>query len=206
MSKYATLSAFKAYKKVAGTTEDAILQSTLDWAEMTFERLAGSAFDAQTVTNETPAAWFVDRFGTLHLTALERGPVTAVSAVSYRSAGPGYAWQALAWDPANDLRLPPGQAAPPHPRAWSVSISPSNVRLVPGAETLLVRWTYTGGYALAPAGLETLIERLAAWKYELRQAPLGRISSDMFGTREVIQALPKDVAADILLWQKTVLG
>ena len=209
MSKYSTVQALKAYGKATKDVEDDTLQSALDWAEGTFERLTGSQFDRQTVTNEIPARAWIDRKGQAWLIAQTAAPVISVSAISYRLIGPGTSWTALSWT-ADDIFLPPA-VDPPSPKAWMVSLLPSNYTNIytygqQAADNILFKWTYVGGYASTPDSLAMILHRLAWWKYQLRQAPLGQISTPPFGTTEIIPALPADIRMDIGLWTRKVLG
>jgi len=189
----------------------AVAQEALDWAEGEFERLAGSQFDQQTVVWETPARAFVDRKGAITIIAAERGPVTSVIGVQIRvpsapstiSTSPS--WQTLAFDAVNDIIYPPATWAPPSPRAWTVTIYPSNLAMSQmDADGFWTKWSYIGGYASGsmPATLKMLILRLAWWKMKLREAPLGKVASPPFGLTEIIPAIPADIAMDIKLWQK----
>ena len=213
MSKYVTLADANAYGIVpatsASTTGSSILQDDLNWAEGEFERIAGSQFDQQTETNVQPINGWVNRFGDMTLMAAERGPVTAVTALSFRvpgSSSPYNTWQAVTWDATNGIILPGGSnVSPPRPNAWRVTITPANFTLsaIP-ADDVLFQWTYTGGYANTPPPLKTLLLRMAWWKFKLREAPLGKIALPPMGMTEVIPSLPADLAMDCTLWQRTV--
>lgn len=206
-NKYAQLQDLIDYgqiKAAAAAAETNQIQLALDWAEGEFEALAGSEFNTQTVTLETPARAFVDKFGWLHLYAHTVGPVTSVQLINLRRRADRN-WQALAWDAINDIILPP-QDIPVDPDAWHVSVYPSTGLTQTAADNLLVRWTYMGGYATPPPPLKFLILRLAWWKYKLREAPLGRVSSPPFGITEIIPALPADIAQDVMKWTRLNTG
>jgi hypothetical protein len=207
MSKYVTLADFLQFMptQIQTQSDQFALQAALDWAEGTFENLTGSKFDSQTMTNEEPMSAWISRKGEITLIAKSRGPVTAVSAVSYRVL-PGTNWQTLSWDAANDIVLPV-VSAPPEPDSWAVKIYTSSLGYYNvAAADFWWRWTYTGGYSTIPEEIKFPILRLTQWKYKLREAPLGRINSEMFGTREIIQDLPNDVAFDILRWTRLAMG
>lgn len=207
-NKYSNLPLLKSHGQVTVSTEDNIIQSCLDWAELEFERLCGSQFDQANVVGEIPSRGWMTRDGTINLIALERGPITAVSSIEYRVLRSGTVWNTIAWG-NDDLILPPSHS-PPHPRAWMVTIFPNNLSvgaLASGAaDDVLFRWSYTGGYAVIPDGLPEIINRMAWWKYKLREAPLGKVSSPPFGISEIIPSLPADIKTDIMLWSKVALG
>lgn len=205
-NKYVTLADLKGIVDAKTSADDLFLQDALDWAEGEFEKLAGTQFNQSAEVNATPRRAFVDRYGWLTLVANERAPLTAVTAVSVRFPWAS-TWQTLAWDATNGIIMPPADTAgPPSARAWKVMLLPTAPRLSMMAEgDLLVRWSYTGGYAQAPARLRMIIERMAQWKYKLREAPLGRVSMPAMGVTEVIPGLPDDLKADIRLWENVTL-
>lgn len=205
MSIYLQLADLKAYSPVTidKGTDDTTLQQALDWAEGEFQRLTGTLFLTQQEVGETPARAWVDRMGMLTILARRRAPVTAVASVSIFVPGL-YPWTGVTWD--SDKIFLPINDAPPTPDAWKVQLYPNNITLDHLApDNLWVRWTYTAGYSGTPAPLKMTLLRLAWWKVKLREAPLGRINSEMFGTREIIPSLPKDIALDIKLWSRKVV-
>lgn len=203
---YITIEDLVAYSPVtiSNPTADLALGDAVSWAEGMFISLTGSHFDQQTHTNVQPQRAFFSRMGELVLIARERAPVTAVSAVSVRIPNT-LGWTTLSWN-TDDILLPPIYD-PPDPNAWRVTIFPNNILMQRvAADNLWVKWTYTGGYSPIPPSLHTVLLRMAWWKYKLREAPLGRINSEMFGTREIIQALPNDVRMDLLRWSRLAVG
>lgn len=207
-NKYVVLDEIKSFfpAQVNSSVDDLALQVALDWAEGEFERMTGSQFNQQTLTAVTPFRAVATNRGALVITALEVGPVTNVTAASYRVLDPtttiSTSWQAITWDNNLDVIYPPTMA-PIHPRGWTVSLIPNNTTIprIP-ADSLWVRWTYTGGYGSPPAALKEIILRMAQWKYKLREAPLGKVAQPPFGITEIIPSLPADIAYDIRRWQR----
>ncbi len=199
--KYVNLATFKQHGQVHVSTEDDVLASHLQWAESTFERYCACQFNAATETNERPAAYSVTADGWLRLFPARRAPVTAVTSIQYRVLADGSPWKSLSWV-ADDLILPTSDA-PPGPDGWGVLVNANNAFLyATSMDHLLVRWTYTAGYATTPEALEEAIEHLAWWKYKLREAPLGKVVNPMMGTIDIPLAMPEDVKAELYLWQK----
>lgn len=200
---YVSLSDLKTYGQVTVNTDDTTLTNALNWAEGEFNRIAGSQFAQQTLTEFATHGW-INRYG--WITVVGRvAPITAVSALSVIFP-PSTTQTAIAWDPTAGIFLPPN-ISPPDPGAWLCQIAPSNVILPQtAAGNALFRWTYTAGYATTPDSLKIIILRMAWWKYKLREAPLGRIVSPGMGSIEMTPSLPPDLARDIKLWTKKVTG
>lgn len=206
MSHFIDISDLAAYGpvQITSTSDNATLNQAIEWAEGEFERLTGSLFYQGTETDELPARVWFDRNGALSLIARHRGPVTAVASVQIKILGV-IDWTPITWNPA-DIQIPFNDA-PPRPNAWRVTLYPNNINLSRiAADGLWAKWTYTGGYAATPEQLKLILLRMAFWKLKLREAPLGRINSEMFGTREIIPNLPKDIGMDIGLWRRKVMG
>jgi hypothetical protein len=187
---------------VQGTPDDNLLTSAIYEAESAFENTCGSAYDQQTLTMVQALTPYVDVNGWLQLTARERGPVTAVTAVQTRMIGQGLtAWQDVTLS-ADNVILPPYSLADthPHPESWKVQIYPAT--LLPRASTgqILARWTYTGGFAVIPIGLQLLLARHAAYVYKTREAPLGKVVNAAIGTFSAPLDIPKDILREYLLW------
>lgn len=217
--KYLTLVQFKQFllgtrtdpnnpsvfnQQVINTPDDAILSDLLLNAEAAFELMTGTGYDQQTYTLTQPFLNFVDANGWLHLFARDRGPVTAVSAVQYRDIlfGADTAWHPLTWDINNDIILPNFAATDTHPlpESWHVQIWP-NPTLPPRATgQLLVKWSYTGGFATIPQSLTTLIARMAMYQYKLREMPAGKVVNQPLGTMTVPSNYPPDILKQIKLW------
>lgn len=205
-NKYVVLNDIRSIAGATSPADDTFLQDAIDWAESTFEGLTGSQFNQQTFTLVQPKRVYGDRFGWLYLFAAEAGPVTSVSAIQLRSAWAN-TWQQITWTADNILLPTPDSVGPPKANAWRVQVRPSTLNVASLDDNeLLARWTYQGGYASAPPRLRMTIERMALWKYKLREAPLGRVSMPALGVTEVIPALPDDLLADIYRWQNSVLG
>lgn len=202
MSKYCTLAQFKAYFPVSlvGTGDDTVLQNALDLAEGEFERLAGSQFNQQTLTNEFPLRAWTDRNGMVVLSAKAAAPITAVSSVQYLLP-PNRTWQTISWD--SDGLFLPSNDAPPRPEAWKVEILPSSPAMGQWpTDDIRFRWTYTAGYSVTPTALQLLIQRFATYEYAMREAPMGKILVQPMSPMPSVSDLPADLKKDIRLWTR----
>ncbi len=202
MSKYLTLAQFKVGFPVSlsNTADDTYLQNALDLAEGEFERMAGSQFNLQTLTNEAPLRGWSDRNGMIVLLAKTAAPVTAVASVQYLLP-PNRSWQPVAWDA--DFLFLPSNDAPPRPDAWKVEILASSPAMGQWAtDDIRFRWSYTAGYAAIPTALQLLIMRFARYTYAMREAPLGRVSVAPMVTPPPVADLPNDLKKDIRLWSR----
>ena len=188
---------------ISKASETTVLQEACDWAESMLHSTSGSRFNAGIMTLVPPLRSWFSRNSELVLIAKEFGPVTSVDAVQFRIPGVTN-WTPVVWG-ADDI-LMPSTVDPPEPGAWMVTIYPSSTSYpnIP-ADDLWVRWSYHGGYDSPPDSLTMLLLRMAAWKYKVREAPLGRLSSEMFGTREIIQSLPNDVRLDLARWTRRTM-
>lgn len=202
--KYCTLVQFKQYlfgtrpdpanptvfnQSVTNTPDDNLLSNCIIDAEAAFEQGCGTGFDQQTYTAVQPFQTFVDANGFLHMFARERGPVTAVTTVTLRDImfGASTTWQSVTWDPVNDILLPPfsNTDTRPLPESWHVMLFP-NPQIDPRATgQLLIRWTYTGGFATIPQSLTNIIARMSAYIYKLREMPAGQLQQSALGTMKI---------------------
>lgn len=216
--KYMTLAVLKQYLQgtrtdpnnptvfngaVVGTPDDNLLTLCIEQAEIAFELATGSAFDQKTFTLVQPYQAFVDRNGWLVLYARDRGPVTAVTAVQVLNMTNGdTSFKTITWDTSNGIILPPFDAGDthPHPESWKVIISPNPSMLPADRSELYARWSYTGGYAVAPDGLQSLIARMATYIYKLRDMPAGKVINQPLGTMMVPSDFPPDIRRQITLW------
>lgn len=217
--KYCSLVQFKQYllgtipdpgnpavfnQAVINTPDDAILSDCLLNAEAAFEQGCGTGFDQQTYSNVYPFQAFSDANGFLHLYARERGPVTAVTAISFRDImfGASRTWQTITWDASNDIVLPNFNATDtrPLPESWHVMVYPTPAIDPRSTGQILVRWSYTGGFATIPQSLTTLIMRVAAYIYKLREVPAGRVLNAPLGTMQVPADFPPDIQRQIKRW------
>ncbi len=207
--KYTTLAQLKAYGQVPATVtaDDTTLTSAIERAEFEFDTISGGSFDQQTMTNARPIKAWVDQNGWIWAFAAERGPVTAVSAVTVRDLVTSPTnWQTVTWDAVNGILLPSFvDAYRPDPDWWTVRIYPTAPVLYPrDTRNFLVKWTYTAGFAVTPAPLVDLINRLAWWVYKLREAPMGKIVSPELGMMTIPLSIPPDIRADIMRWSRPV--
>lgn len=190
---------------VINTPDDTILSDCIMNAEAYFELQTGTGYDQQTYTSVAPFLNFVDANGWLHLFARERGPVTAVTAVSIRDVmfGSSVAWRPVTWDVNNDIILPPFAVTDTHPlpESWHVKLWPSPAFGPRASDQILVRWSYTGGFATIPQGLQLLIARMAAYIYKLREIPVGRVVNLPTGTITVPSNFPPDIRDQIKRWE-----
>lgn len=219
MTRYLSLSLFKQYLigqrtdpnnptvfngAVSGTPDDNILTDVILQAEATFDMMTSTGFDEQTYTSVEPIQSFVDGYGWLNLLARERGPISAVSAVSVRIlAGANTAWQSVTWDAANDIILPsfdPTIDTYPRPESWRCRIYPANALPSSAPGEILVRWTYTGGFATIPEALSLQIAYMALYIYKTRETPVGRIVNAQLGSVVLPSNFPPSVIAQTKLW------
>lgn len=204
MGKYISLTDLKAYGSVdvTFTDDDTTLNQSISRAEMEVDAYCGQGFDEQTFTLTPVRQPFVDAYGWLWLSAIERAPVTAVTAVQIRAlASTVSPWQTLSW--GTDDIIMPLVTAPPDPNSGKVRIYPTNPRLTPfSTGMLLAKWSYKGGYNSIPDSLKGIVTRLAWWVYKLREAPLGRVATMELGIMEIPLSMPKDIIADLNLWRR----
>lgn len=188
---------------VVNTPDDNILSDCILQAESSFELLAGTGYDQQTYTTVQALIPFVDQNGWLHMFARERGPVTAVTSVQYRDVFDGNTtWQTATWNSPDDIVLPSFASTDTHPRpeSWHVYLYPSPAVNNLSTGQILVRWTYTGGFATIPPALSMLIARMATYIYKMREAPAGRVINQPLGTMTVPANYPPDILKAISLW------
>ena len=205
MSKYITLQDLKNYGQALDptlTNDDVVLQSAIERAEMEFDGHCGQGFDEQTLTLTAARQPFVDAYGWLWLTAIERVPVTSVIKVQVRDIlASASVWTDITYG-VDDVILPLA-TVPPDPNAGKVRILSNNPRLAPHATgSILVRWSYKGGYSVIPESLKAMILRLSWWIYKLREAPLGRVATLELGIMEIPLSMPKDILFDMNLWKR----
>ena len=212
--KYITLDELKAYalgtiadpnnpsvynNSVQGTPDDAVLTQCINRAEMEFDRIAGIAFDQQTVTDVQAFLPFVDGNSWLVLFARERAPITSVTSITLRDMRGTNQWNAQSWA-SDDIVLPINDGYA-HPDCAKVMIYPANSRVPTPTGQLLVKWTYVGGFATIPQSLKAVICRLSWWIYKLREVPINQIAMPNLGIMQIPLRIPPDINADILLWQ-----
>lgn len=189
---------------VINTPDDTLLSDAIFSAESHFELLAGTGYDQQTYTNVAPILSYIDMNGWLHLFARERGPVTAVSALQVRDVmfGSSVTWQPLTFDPVNDLVLPPFSLSDTHPlpESWHVQVWPSPAFGPRASGQILVKWSYTGGFATIPTSLSYLIAEVAAYIYKRREIPVGKVTNLPLGTVTVPMHFPPDLVDKITRW------
>jgi len=200
--RYLKLADFKMYAingaTVLNTADDLVLTSSILRAEAEIDGTTKTAFDEQTHTLVRPMTAFVDYHGWLHLFSRERAPVTAVAAIQTRDLLQDKGWVTTTWD-TDDLILPVAMD-PPRPDSWHVMVLPSNNVPTRATTEMLVRWTYTGGYATIPPSLQALTMRLAWWVYKLREAPLAKIVTAELGLMQIPLSIPPDIRADLRHW------
>lgn len=207
MSKYVDINVFKAYGPVPPgvTNDDVNLQSALERAEAEIDLYCGTGYDQQVYANTLPLKAWVDSMGWLWLVARERGPVTSVTNIQTRNIASGAtAWQTLNF--GADIFYPGNGVAPnpPTPDSWLVRVYSASPVLFPSTyDSLMVKWSYTGGYTTIPASLQGIVLRLAWWIYKLREAPLGRVVTAELGLMEVPLSIPPDIRADLNMWRRT---
>jgi hypothetical protein len=197
--KYCTVAQLRVYGDVPtpAVGMDQIYSDAILRAEAAFERMTGSQFNQQTTPVVQPLNAYVDGSGWMWLNAVEVGPITAVRSVQWRI--PSFTtWQTLTWG-VDDILLPNAAIIPPD-MGWTARIFNQSLPSLT-TDQLLVRWSYTGGYAVIPQALSGIIERLAWWYIKLREAPVGTVRNEL-GTLEVPVDMPKDIAADARLWAK----
>lgn len=191
-------------QQVVNTPDDAILSDIIIQAETQFELQTGTGYDQQTLTGVQAFIPFVDVNGWLHLYARERGPVTVASALSFRDImfGGSTTWQSITFDPVNDVVYPPFAATDTHPlpESWHVQIWPNPALSQRATGQILVRWTYTGGFATIPQSLTSLIARMATYIYKLREMPAGKVINQPLGTLTVPSDFPPDIKRQITEW------
>jgi hypothetical protein len=213
--KYITLDELKVYglgtiadpnnptvynNAVQGSPDDSILRQSIYRAEMEFDRIAGIQFDQQTVTGAQAFQPFVDGNGWLSFFAREHAPVTAVTSLEYRDLlSSDRVWKSVSYN-ADDLLLPINDGYA-HPDCAYVKVLSTAVIPARSTGQILVRWTYTGGFATVPNSLKSIITRLAWWIYKLREAPMQQIVMPNLGIMQIPLRIPPDINADILLWQ-----
>ncbi len=188
---------------VSGTPDDTLLSDCILQAEATFEQTCGSGFDQQTYASVQPVLNFVDGNGWLHLFARERGPVTAVSAVSFRDIVAGKtSWDTVSWSASDGIILPNYAVTDTHPlpESWHVMLWPTSPLPSRATGQSLVRWSYTGGFATIPSSLALLIARYATYVYKFREAPIGTVTNLPLGTMTVPADVPPDIRRQMLLW------
>jgi hypothetical protein len=185
-----------------GTPDDNILSDTIYQAESDFELFTGSGFDQITYSLVQALTPFVDDQGWLHLFARERGPITAVTEIQVRDI-----WgQATAWTPypftTDNLILPSFSTSDTHPRpeSWWVRIYPATGLPPRSTGQILVKWSYTGGFATIPNSLQLLIARMAAYVYKLREMPAGKVINQPLGTMTIPTDYPPDIMRQMRLW------
>lgn len=217
--KYCTLVQFKQFllgtrtdpnnpsvfnQQVIGTPDDNVLSNILLACESAFELHTGTGYDQQTYSAVQAFMPFVDVNGWLHLYARERGPVTAVSNITFRDImfGGSTTWQAVTFDAVNDIVYPPFSATDTHPlpESWHIQVWPNPAMSQRATGQLLVKWTYTGGFATIPQALTTLIARMAMYQYKLREMPAGKVINQPLGTLTVPSDFPPDIRRQIELW------
>jgi hypothetical protein len=187
---------------VSGTPDDNILSGAILGAEAMFEMVCGTGFDQQTYSLVQPINSFIDGNSWLHLYAVERGPITAVSAIQIRNkAGTVSGWQTLSWS-VDDIIYPPHQATDtgPHADSWHVQVYPATFMLPTATGDLLARWSYTGGFLTIPTSLSMLIARYATWIYKMREAPIGRVTNLPLGSITVPMDVPPEIRRQMSLW------
>lgn len=191
-------------QQVVNTPDDAILSDIIIQAETQFELQTGTGYDQQTLTGVQAFIPFVDVNGWLHLYARERGPVTVASGLSFRDImfGGSTTWQSITFDPVNDVVYPPFAATDTHPlpESWHVQIWPNPALSQRATGQILVRWTYTGGFATIPQSLTSLIARMATYIYKLREMPAGKVINQPLGTLTVPSDFPPDIKRQITEW------
>lgn len=224
--KYATLAQVKQYiigtrtdpanptvfnQQVSNTPDDALISDCLLQSESAFEMDTGCGFDQQSYTMVTPVSGIIDQYGWAWLWARERGPVTAVSAVSYMNVFSGDAvWRPLTWDatgsPPNGIILPPTGLSEGHPwpESWRVRINPNNATLLGrGTSDIFFAWSYTAGFPTIPQSLQTLIMEMASYVYRLREVPVGRAINMPLGTVLVPSDFPPHLRRQMKRWAAT---
>jgi hypothetical protein len=194
---------------VQGTPDDAVLSNCIINAEATFEQKCGTGFDQQTYTLVQGFRPFVDGDNFLHIFARERGPVTAITAVQVRDVfSKSTTWQPATFDAANDVILPAFYSSDTHPlpESWHVKMYLQSPALLPRASgQILVKWSYTGGFATIPQSLTELIQQMANYIYKVREMPIGKVVNQPLGTMSVPSNFPPNIISQINLW-KPVYG
>jgi len=172
-------------------------------AEAQWEQLCGCRFDQQTYILVAPSIVFVDSNGWMRLTALEGGPVTAVTAVKTMNVFFGESvWTDITWDATNGILLP-AATTPPRPNSWDVLIKPTPPLMCASVGQLYAKWTYTAGYVTTPDALKAHIARLAWWVWKLtREAPLGIVKNPLLGLVDIPLSIPPDIKADSIFWSR----
>jgi hypothetical protein len=212
--KYITLDDLKAYglgtiadpnnptvynNAVQGGPDDLTLRQCIQRAEMEMDRIAGVQFNQQTITAGFGFLPLVDGNGWLNVFAREAIPVTAVTSLEYRDLkSPAEGWKTVVLDPLNVL-LPINDGYI-HPDSARVRFY-DNAFPARATGHILVRWTYTGGFATIPTWLKAIAVRLAWWVYKTREAPLNQIIMPNLGIMQVPLRIPPDVDADLKLCQ-----
>lgn len=207
MTVYVTAAQVKAYGSTQGVnnaSDDAAINQAIARAESAFDAIVGAGYDQQTYANVSPLSSFIDSNGWLWIKARERGPVTAVTAISIRYLSMSGLWTPITWDATNNIFLPTLDTVPktPYPDWWQVRVLPSTNLMTIDTRNLAVRWSYTGGFATIPDAIQGIVTRLAWWFYELRNAPLGKVLTLELGVQTVPTSMPPDIRADIESWMR----
>lgn len=186
---------------VQGTPDQEIVDECLLQAEAMLERECSSDFDQQTETLVQMFAPFVDSNGWIWGFARERGPVTAVTAAQILNIYCGSTtWVDLTIDP-NLIVLPSPTTTHTRPESWRVLFKPTPWQYPAAQGQVLVKWTYTGGFATIPDSLTNLVARMAAYLYKLREAPIGRVVNGPFGQMTVPMIWPQDIQRQFTNWR-----
>ena len=205
-NKYLDFATLKVYASVATANDDSILQMAADRADMEIERETDSCFVQTTYTGVRPITSFIDGNGWLHMIAREGGPVSAVAKVEVMDlAGGSRVWQQV--DDLSGAILPSSPTiSPPEADAWSVMVWPALALYGKAKGQILVRWTYTAGYATIPNSLKALGTRLAHFIYKLREAPMGKVVTAELGLMTIPLSIPPDIRADLQGWKRVANG
>lgn len=199
---YATLADLKQYGQipVTATADDSTLQYALDRAQMEIDGYCGTGFDRQSyVYTDTLNSW-VNTLGDLSFIVSER-PIYQITSVKYRDLLASKTWNVLQY--SSDDVLTPALGTPPSAGAWRGRIL--STLIGPRASgQIIVKVSYTGGYAVIPDALIAIQLRLAWWIYKLREAPMGQVATMELGTMEIPLQMPKDIKADLNIWRRNI--
>jgi len=208
--KYTSLVALQAYMRafvppgqseLAGDTD--ALYEAIERAEEAMDCEYASHLEYRTNTLENAEIAFVDANGWLHLQMLH--PVLAVSAVQYMDRDAGD----VAWTPLVLQNVFPGRSPalypndPPTARSYLLEVSSTSPTMSPTPTGgLMVQVTYTSGYQTIPGAVTAVANRYAAWIYQLREMPMGKVADLENHQITVPLDMPRDVKATLRSWRR----
>ena len=208
--KYTSLQSFEAYQRAQTppgqseiTADTQNLIAAIERAEEAMDCEYASHLEYRLNVLEMAEIAFVDAAGWLRLQL--RHPIIAVSAVQVMDTDAGDTdWQDLTIKQALPGRSPTLYPAdPPTLRSYGVRIYSSQPVLGPTPTGgLLVQVTYTSGYSVIPAAVSAVCNAWAAYYYELREMPTGRVVDLEARTVTTATSLPLHLRDQVRGWRR----